>query len=249
MVLYVNLKCIVCGETLHRFDYIRRILDDNFKINPKDYYKENGGVILPNPNAPTGISEGKEFITDILEHNKDCIVIIDEAYVDFGGYSCVELIEKYDNLVVVQTFSKSRSLAGMRIGTAVASKELISELNAVKNCYNSYTLDSVAIACGAAAVKDDEYFRSVLSKIISTRDRISEEFKELGFTVYQSHSNFIFVTKEDVSAKELFEYLKSNNIFIRYFNLPRINNHLRITIGTDEQMDTLMEYVKKYLNK
>ncbi len=234
---------------LFNIPYENPAIDDNFKINPKDYYKENGGVILPNPNAPTGISEGKEFITDILEHNKDCIVIIDEAYVDFGGYSCVELINKYDNLVVVQTFSKSRSLAGMRIGTAVANKELISELNAIKNCYNSYTLDSVAIECGAAAIKDDEYFRSVLSKIMATRERISDEFKELGFTVYPSHSNFIFVTKEDVSAKELFEYLKANNIFIRYFNLPRINNHLRITIGTDEQMNTLMEYVKKYLNK
>ena len=193
--------------------------------------------------------EGKEFIKDILDHNRDCIVIIDEAYVDFGGYSCVELLKEYDNLLIVQTFSKSRSLAGMRIGVAIGSAELIGVLNAIKNCYNSYTMDSVAIACGKAAVEDDEYFRETLKKVISTRDRSAEEFKKLGFTVYPSHSNFIFVTKDDVNAKDLFEALKKDNIFIRYFNLPRINNHLRITIGTDEQMDILIEHVKKYLEK
>ena len=234
---------------LFNIPYETPAIDENFKINPQDYYKENGGVILPNPNAPTGISEGKEFIKDILDHNRDCIVIIDEAYVDFGGYSCVELLKEYDNLLIVQTFSKSRSLAGMRIGVAIGSAELIGVLNAVKNCYNSYTMDSVAIACGKAAVEDNEYFRETLKKVISTRDRSSEEFRKLGFTVYPSHSNFIFVTKDDVNAKDLFEALKKDNIFIRYFNLPRINNHLRITIGTDEQMDILIEHVKKYLEK
>lgn len=234
---------------LFNIPYETPAIDENFKINTQDYYKENGGVILPNPNAPTGISEGKEFIKDILDHNRDCIVIIDEAYVDFGGYSCVELLKEYDNLLIVQTFSKSRSLAGMRIGVAIGSAELIGVLNAVKNCYNSYTMDSVAIACGKAAVEDDEYFRETLKKVISTRDRSSEEFRKLGFTVYPSHSNFIFVTKDDVNAKDLFEALKKDNIFIRYFNLPRINNHLRITIGTDEQMDILIEHVKKYLEK
>lgn len=234
---------------LFNIPYETPAIDENFKINPQDYYKENGGVILPNPNAPTGISEGKEFIKDILDHNRDCIVIIDEAYVDFGGYSCVELLNEYDNLLIVQTFSKSRSLAGMRIGVAIGSAEIIGVLNAIKNCYNSYTMDSVAIACGKAAVEDDEYFRETLKKVISTRDRSTEEFKKLGFTVYPSHSNFIFVTKDDVNAKDLFEALKKDNIFIRYFNLPRINNHLRITIGTDEQMDILIEHVKKYLEK
>ena len=234
---------------LFNIPYETPAIDENFKINPQDYYKENGGVILPNPNAPTGISEGKEFIKDILDHNRDCIVIIDEAYVDFGGYSCVELLKEYDNLLIVQTFSKSRYLAGMRIGVAIGSAELIGVLNAIKNCYNSYTMDSVAIACGKATVEDDEYFRETLKKVISTRDRSTEEFKKLGFTVYPSHSNFIFVTKDDVNAKDLFEALKKDNIFIRYFNLPRINNHLRITIGTDEQMDILIEHVKKYLEK
>ncbi len=223
-------------------------VDDNFKIIPSDYYKPNGGVIFPNPNAPTGIGEGKEFIKDILNHNPDSIVIVDEAYVDFGCYSSIELLKEYDNLLVVQTFSKSRSMAGMRIGAAIGNEELIGVLNAVKNSYNSYTLDSVAIECGSAAVNDDEYFKSTLLKISSTRDRVSDIFKKMGFTVYPSQSNFIFVTKNDISAKALFEYLKSKNIFIRYFNLPRIDNHLRITIGTDEQMDTLIKETENYLN-
>ena len=221
-------------------------VDDNFKIIPSDYYKPNGGVIFPNPNAPTGIGEGKEFIKDILNHNPDSIVIVDEAYVDFGCYSSIELLKEYDNLLVVQTFSKSRSMAGMRIGAAIGNEELIGVLNAVKNSYNSYTLDSVAIECGSAAVNDDEYFKSTLLKISSTRDRVSDIFKKMGFTVYPSQSNFIFVTKNDISAKALFEYLKSKNIFIRYFNLPRIDNHLRITIGTDEQMDTLIKETENF---
>jgi histidinol-phosphate aminotransferase len=232
---------------LFKTPYKTKAIDDNFMINPKDYYEENGGVILPNPNAPTGISEGKEFIKDILDHNRDCVVIIDEAYVDFGGYSCVELLKEYENLVVVQTFSKSRSMAGMRIGVAIGNKELIGVLNAVKNCYNSYTMDSVAIECGTASVKDDEYFRQTLNKITTTRERSTKAFEDLGFTVFPSHSNFIFVTNPNINAKDLFETLKKENIFIRYFNLPRINNHLRITIGTDEQMDILIEHIKKYI--
>jgi histidinol-phosphate aminotransferase len=232
---------------LFKTPYKTKAIDDNFMINSKDYYEENGGVILPNPNAPTGISEGKEFIKDILDHNRDCVVIIDEAYVDFGGYSCVELLKEYENLVVIQTFSKSRSMAGMRIGVAIGNKDLIGVLNAVKNCYNSYTMDSVAIECGTASVKDDEYFRQTLNKIIASRERSTKAFEDLGFTVFPSHSNFIFVTNPNIKAKDLFETLKKENIFIRYFNLPRINNHLRITIGTDEQMDILTEHIKNYI--
>ncbi|MBR5468319.1 MAG: aminotransferase class I/II-fold pyridoxal phosphate-dependent enzyme, partial [Firmicutes bacterium] len=163
--------------------------------------------------------------------------------------SAVSLINEYDNLVVTHTFSKSRSLAGMRIGTAIANKDLIALLNAVKNCYNSYALDSAAIAAGTASVKDDEYFRECLEKVKNTRKWFSEELSSLGFTVFPSESNFVFATKEDVNAKDLFESLKKDNIFIRYFNLPRIDNHLRITIGTDEEMKILIEHIKKYLNK
>jgi len=222
-------------------------LDENFRINAEDYFKENGGVILPNPNAPTSIGEGKDFIKALLDNNKDCVVIIDEAYVDFSDYSCVELVKEYDNLLVVQTFSKSRSLAGMRIGCAIGNPELISVLNAVKNSFNSYTLDSVALNCGTAAVKDDAYFRECIKKIKSTRDRCIKEFEEMGFNVLPSKSNFIFVTKDNISASDLFSYLKDRNIFIRYFNLPRINNHLRITIGTDEEMDILIKNIKEYI--
>lgn len=236
-----------CG--LFNVPYKTKAVDDSFKINPKDYYEENGGIILPNPNAPTGISEGREFIEDILEHNKDVIVIIDEAYVDFGGYSSVELLDKYENLIIVHTFSKSRSLAGMRIGTALGSPELIGLLNAIKNCYNSYSLDSLAIAAGTASVEDDEYFRETLSKVIATRQWFSKELTKLGFTVFPSHSNFVFATSDTVNAKELFEAAREKDIFIRYFNLPRISNHLRITIGTDDDMNILLGFIKEYLQK
>lgn len=227
--------------------YLIKAVDNNFRINSADYYEENGGIIIPNPNAPTGISEGREFIEDILEHNQDAVVIIDEAYVDFGGYSAIELLSKYENLVIVHTFSKSRSLAGMRIGVALGNPELIALLNAVKNCYNSYTLDSVAIAAGTASVNDDDYFKNSLKKVIATRERTAKELMDLGFTVFPSHSNFLFATHPTISAKELFEAAKAENIYIRYFNLPRIDNHLRITIGTDEQMDTLIAFIKKYI--
>lgn len=226
--------------------YLTKAVDNNFRINPEDYYEENGGIIIPNPNAPTGISESKEFIEDILEHNQDVVVIIDEAYVDFGGYSAIELLSKYENLVIVHTFSKSRSLAGMRIGVALGNPELIALLNAVKNCYNSYTLDSVAIAAGTASVNDDEYFIKTIKKVIATRERTAKELMDLGFTVFPSHSNFLFATHSTINAKELFEAAKAENIYIRFFNLPRIDNHLRITIGTDEQMDALIAFIKKY---
>ncbi|HCT65366.1 MAG TPA: histidinol-phosphate transaminase [Lachnospiraceae bacterium] len=226
--------------------YLTKAVDENFRINAKDYYEKNGGVIIPNPNAPTGMSEGREFIEEILQHNQDVVVIIDEAYVDFGSYSAVELLKKYENLVIVHTFSKSRSLAGMRIGVALGNPELISLLNAVKNCYNSYTLDSVAIAAGTASVNDDTYFLSTLNKVIETRERTAKELSDLGFKVFPSHSNFLFVTHPTISAKELFEAAKAENIFIRFFDLPRINNHLRISIGTDAQMDALIGFIKKY---
>ncbi|MGN0594846.1 MAG: histidinol-phosphate transaminase [Hominimerdicola sp.] len=222
-------------------------VDDNFKINVKDYYAPNGGVVIPNPNAPTAIGEGEDFIIDLLEHNQDCVVIIDEAYADFSGYSCVELIKKYENLLVTHTFSKSRSMAGMRIGVAYGSAELIQVLYAVKDSYNSYPLDSVAIETGIASVKDNDYFLKTVSKVSETRDKAMEKFREMGFSVTDSKANFIFVSHEKYSAKEIFEYLKSKDIFIRYFNKPRIDNWLRITIGTEEEMDALYREVEKFL--
>ncbi|MGN1420946.1 MAG: histidinol-phosphate transaminase [Eubacterium sp.] len=224
-------------------------VDDNFRIVPEDYKEENGGVVIPNPNAPTSIGEGLDFVEKIMKYNPDSVVIIDEAYVDFGGTSSVELTKKYENLLITGTFSKSRSLAGLRIGFAVGSKELISVMEAVKNSYNSYTVDSVSIAMGAASIKDNEYFKSTCKRIIDTRERFTKEMKALGFKVLDSSTNFIFATHSDLSIKDMFEYLKTKNVFIRYFSLPRIDNYTRITIGTDEEMDILLKEIKEYINE
>lgn len=224
-------------------------VDENFRINVRDYYEPNGGVVIPNPNAPTSIGEGREFIVDLLEHNKDSIVIIDEAYADFGKYSAVELIDKYDNLVVTQTFSKSRSMAGMRVAAAFANPYLISYMDAVKDSYNSYPMDSIAIQTGIASIKDKAYFESVVTKVIATRERVSDTLKEYGFKVLDSDTNFLFATHPEHKAKDIFEYLKAGKIFIRYFNKPRIDNYLRITIGTDEEMDAFLSAVKEYTEK
>lgn len=232
---------------LLRVPFERVPLGEDFRIDPRSFDKPSGGVIFPNPNAPTSLGEDLDFIEDILQHNQDCIVIIDEAYVDFGAVSCVPLLEKYENLVVVQTMSKSRSLAGMRIGFALGSPELMGVLEAVKNSYNSYTMDMLALACGTASVEDDAYFRETCGKVIDTRERAAKELKALGFTVFPSQTNFLFVTHESRPAKEIFEKLKARNIFIRYFSLPRIDNHLRITVGTDEQMDKLISALKEIL--
>lgn len=223
-------------------------VDDNFRINVEDYREANGGVVIPNPNAPTSIGEGLDFVERLMEYNRDCIVIIDEAYVDFGGVSSIELTKKYENLLVTGTFSKSRSLAGLRLGFAIGSKRLISVMEAVKNCYNSYTVDSLAITMGSASIKDDEYFKDCCKKIINTRERVANEMRGLGFTVADSSTNFLFATRDDLSMKELFEYLKSKNVFIRYFNLPRIDNHVRISIGTDDEMDIFLSRLKEYIN-
>lgn len=220
---------------------------EDFRIAPEDYARENGGVVIANPNAPTAIGEGREFIEKILQENPDVIVIVDEAYVDFGDYSAVELIGKYDNLVVTQTFSKSRSLAGMRVGMAFASSELISYMGAVKDSYNSYPLDSLAIQTAVASVEDEVYFRSTLDKIIRTRDKTKQSLRELGFEVTDSSTNFLFAKPKKNTAKEIFEHLKSKDIYVRYFDKPIINEWLRITVGTDEQMTLMLDEIQKFM--
>ena len=234
---------------LFNIPYKTHPLQNDFRINAEDYKEENGGVVIPNPNAPTSLGEGQEFIEKIMEYNKDSVVNIDEAYVDFGGYSSIQLTKKYENLLVTGTFSKSRSLAGMRIGYAIGNKELISVLEAVKNSYNSYTVNSISMAVGTAAIKDKEYFNKTVSMVIATRERITEELRNLGFTVLDSQTNFLFATKENFDMKAYFEWLKTQKVFIRYFNLPRISNYVRITIGTDEEMDIFLEKTKEYLSK
>ena len=232
---------------LFRIPYENMPLDEDFCVDVRDYDKPNGGIVLPNPNAPTGRGVTLEFLEDLLQHNQDCVVIIDEAYVDFGAQSAVPLLDKYENLLIVQTTSKSRSLAGMRIGYALGSETLISTLEAVKNSYNSYTMDAIALAVGEASIRDEAYFQETCRKVSTTRDRSAEELRQLGFTVLPSLTNFLFVTHPEKKAPDIFAALREKGIFIRYFKLPRIDNYLRITVGTDEQMDTLISALKEIL--
>lgn len=232
---------------LYRIPYECPKLDEQFHIVKEDYYKENGGVVIANPNAPTSIAVGLDCIRDILNHNRDVIVIVDEAYVDFGGESAISLLDEYDNLVVVQTFSKSRSLAGLRIGYAITSEELIHALNNVKFSYNSYTMNMLTIKLGAESVRDTDYFYETIDKIIKTREWAKEELEGLGFTCFDSSTNFLFATHKTVSAKEIFEKLQQRKIYVRHFDKARIDNYLRITIGTDEQMKQLVEALKEIL--
>lgn len=222
-------------------------VDENFNIIASDYYPENGGVVIANPNAPTSIGRDKEFIVDILEHNQDCVVIADEAYVDFGCYSAIELTKKYENLLVTQTFSKSRAMAGMRIGMAIGSPELIRVLGAVKDSYNSYPLDRVQIEAGVAAIEDEEYFKNIVSKVIATRERAAKELRALDFEMPDSSTNFLFVKHKSLDAKEIFEFLRQKGIFVRYWDKPKIGDRLRITIGTDEQTDKLIAALKELI--
>lgn len=234
---------------LYRIPYECPALDDTFRIVREDYYKENGGVIIANPNAPTAIYEELDFIEDILKHNQDVIVIVDEAYIDFAGKSAVELIDKYDNLIVVQTCSKSRSMAGMRIGYAISNPTLIQYLNDAKYSFNSYTMNQTSIVCGVEAVKDKEYFEKTIKQIKDTREWTKKELTKLGFTFPDSQTNFIFATHEKYAANDLFMALKDAGIYVRYLSGERIKNYLRITIGTQEEMEQLVSFLKDYMKK
>lgn len=234
---------------LFRIPYEPQPLDDDFNIVKTDYFKENGGIIFPNPNAPTGVELEQSAIEEIIQKNPESIVIVDEAYVDFGAHSALPLIEKYDNLLVVQTFSKSRSMAGMRIGFAMGNACLIKYLNDVKYSFNSYTMNRTSIAAGVAAIQDQSYFEETVGKIVSTRAWTARELKELGFSFRESSSNFIFASHESISAKELYQALREAHIYVRYFDKPRINNYLRITIGTQDEMQRLIDFLSEYVNK
>jgi len=234
---------------LFRIPYERKALDEDFRIRPEDYYGENGGVIFPNPNAPTGTLLPLEQVRDILDHNQDVVVIVDEAYIDFGGTSALELLEDYRNLLVVQTFSKSRSMAGMRIGYAMGSPELIRALNDVKYSFNSYTMNLPSILWGTASVEDEEYFRETIARIVDTREWFQKEMRKLGFRFQDSMANFVFVSHESVPAEDIFTAARQEDIYLRYFKKPRIDNYLRITIGTREEMETFLTFLKKYLGE
>ncbi len=232
---------------VYNIPYETKPLDENFRINPDDYNCKNGGIIFPNPNAPTGVYESLDKIESIIKANPDVIVMIDEAYIDFGEVSCIPLLKKYDNLLVIQTFSKSRSLAGARIGFAIGNERLIKYLNDVKFSVNSYTMNSLTQKIGVEAVKDERYFIETVNKIIQTRERTKIKLKELGFTFPNSKSNFIFASHPNKPARVIFEELKRRKIFVRYWDKPVINNYLRITIGTDKEMDIFFEALEDIL--
>ena len=230
---------------LFKISYEKKALNNAFELVAEDYYVENGGVIFPNPNAPTGLVVELDFIREILEHNQDVVVIIDEAYIDFGGKSACALIDEYENLLVIRTYSKSRAMAGIRIGYAMGSAALIKALNDVKYSFNSYTMNYPSIVLGVESIKDEEYFQRTIQDVIKTREWFESELTKLGFTYPKSSANFVFATHKTVPAKTIFEAAKKENIYVRHFNAPRIDNYLRITIGTDEQMQTFLDFLKK----
>lgn len=234
---------------LYRIPYECKKVDEDFRIVKEDYYGANGGVIFPNPNAPTAIYENLEFVEDILRHNRDVIVIVDEAYIDYAGPSAIELVDQYDNLIVTQTFSKSRSMAGMRIGYAIASPKLIRYLNDVKYSFNSYTLNRASLVCGAESVKDREYFEKTVAEIVGTRERTKERLAKMGFSFTDSSANFLFVTHLEYDAGDMFRALKEAGIYVRWWDSDRIRQYMRITVGTEEEMETLFAFLEQYVSK
>lgn len=232
---------------LFRIPYERPALDEHFDLIPEDYYKETGGVVIANPNAPTGVMQSMDFLRDVIEHNRDVVVIIDEAYADFGGSSALELTKEYDNVLIIQTYSKSRSLAGMRIGYAMGNPELIRAMNDVRYSYNSYPMTRLSVALGKAALEDEAYFRETVSKVVETREWTKKELKRLGFSFRDSQTNFIFATHESVPAQTIFDALREKHIFVRHFGQKRIENYLRISIGTQAEMERFIRETEQII--
>ena len=227
---------------VYRIPYETRPLDDDFHIVKSDYMCTNGGIVIANPNAPTGVSEESDinFIEDIVAANPGSVVIVDEAYVDFGGVSALPLVNRYENVLVVRTFSKSRAFAGMRIGFAIGSRKLIGYLNDVKYSVNSYTMNRPAIDLGLASLSDDEYFEKTVSAVIRTREWTKKELLARGFRVTDSKTNFVFASPAAISAKELFTKLRERGIYVRWWDKDRLRNWLRISVGTDDEMKELI---------
>ena len=222
-------------------------LAKDLSLAVEDYNRPNGGIIFPNPNAPTGRLLGLDAIEELLKDNPDSVVVVDEAYIDFGGETAVPLIELYANLLIVQTMSKSRSLAGMRIGYAMGSVDLIEGLERIKNSFNSYPLGHLPIAAGIAAFKDQEYFEATCQRVIDSRDRLTNNLHNLGFKVVPSAGNFIFVRHVKRAAEELALSLRQNGIIVRHFKQSRIEQFLRITIGTEKQNERLVSVLTSLL--
>jgi histidinol-phosphate aminotransferase len=229
---------------LYQVSYRTVALDEAFCIDPTAYRQANGGIIIPNPNAPTGIAMTLDTIRELLNHN-DSLVIIDEAYVDFGADSAIELIADYPNLLVIRTFSKSRSLAGLRLGYALGQSELIEGLNRVKNSFNSYPIGRLTSVAAMASLNDENYFQQCKNRIIETRTRLQEEMLDLGFEILPSCSNFLFAQHSSHPASDLYLELKSAGILVRHFKSTRINNYLRISIGSEEECAALISALKQ----
>ncbi len=222
-------------------------LDEDFAIDPRNYDRSNGGVIFPNPNAPTGRLMPLVQVEDILRHNQDVVVVVDEAYIDFGGESALPLLKRYENLLIVRTFSKSRAMAGMRIGYAFGAPKLIRAMQDIKYSYNSYTMNLPSILAGEAALKDEAYFKETVGKIVATRERAKKRLAGLGFTFPDSMANFLFLRHKTVRADELYKALRARQIYVRYFTGPRLKDYLRVTVGTDEEMELLYCFLEEYL--
>ena len=232
---------------LFRIPYEQVPLDGELHIRTEDYLKENGGIVIANPNAPTGSILSVSELERIVSSNPDSITLIDEAYVDFGGETALPLIRKYDHVIVVRTFSKSRSAAGLRIGFAMGNEKLIRALNDVKYSFNSYTMNRPAIELGKAVLGDTAYAEECIRKIIATREKTARRLRDLGFELQDSCTNFLFVTHPDIPAEKLFYSLRERKIYVRWFNKPRISHYLRVTIGTDEEMDAFMTALTEML--
>lgn len=230
---------------LYEINYQTISLNKKFQIETKQYFDLDGNIIFSNPNAPTGIGLELDSIEEILTNNPDNLVVVDEAYIDFGGRSAVELIDKYKNLLIVQTFSKSRSLAGMRIGFAIGDKKLIEGLIRVKDSFNSYPLDILAQAAGKAAIEDDEYFEYTRDEIIKNRKWLVSQFEMRDIEVLPSMANFIFVKLED--AENMYRELKARKILVRFFKTPLIDRYLRISIGNEEEMKKLVKNIDQIM--
>ena len=233
------------------FDITYRLIevDEEFNVPVEGYFQENGGIIIANPNAPSGKGFSAKTTDAILQKNKNSVVVVDEAYVDFGGQSSAGLIKNYPNLLIIRTLSKSHSLAGLRVGYALGSKELIEGISRIKDSVNSYTVDRLALAGAREAIRDDAYFQETRSKIISTRERVSHALENMGFHVIPSQANFVFVENRQFPGDILFRELREKGILVRYFDQPKIDNFIRVTIGTDEEMDDFLAAVEVICGK
>ena len=231
------------------FPYEKKALKADFTIDKNDYFDCGGTVYIANPNAPTAIDMGRSAIEEIIKANPDNVVVIDEAYVDFGGESCVPLVEKYDNLLVVQTYSKSRSMAGARLGMAFGNKALIEDLERVRFSFHPYNIDNLTMLTGMAAMDSADYYAETRGRVMATRARTEKALSEMGFTFTKSATNFIFAKSDKIGGEELYKKLKDRGVLIRHFTVPEIAEYNRRTVGSDEEMDVLLKEIKALLEE